>query len=672
MTTSLVLDYVKTNLFDKVKDEFIMESMPADNSKTRVATDAALRKYIPIWHKGTDYNQEFFILATHLLKMADIADLARYLKVIGFEEIQVTRNEAADLIAVRIIAAKKNGLYLEKSAAEDCCSCFDERLSSKHRNMLTSKGRNSQLLLEVLCCMEGVYRDLKTQKDEAYEKCCTDPGTKPVFGKTPFSDCGPMQYQVEGGCCKKIPMLLIPLFEDVEKSLASGKEIIQNIFLNKLHLGSEKAAELEFTFKLTAYIQYKFWLKLTKGFHELLTTSITSKMTRFFVSEEAGVHSNRLMVLDAMKKIMKHVIKHGKFQCGTVENVIAVCGTDAEKEDPSCSAKDSDGNPKKKKIVRALTNDSQRLALWFACHLTLMFQSAKTVKNFVFKRLESFIKKAVEGVEVPLSEQLRAIGSTMVSSSRSASTEEFMTKKAYPIPKAAELATWIENVAGENPDWACSNACTGIDTSRSWEFVRKENHDLIESIVVDGISNMKGLSGTPCLGEAIVLITKLLKDSMDYVTEQSLEEIQTLNTPDQLLAVFDMMSASKRSPAFRKIVLGDKAAEFFSEHTPEDTVLDEVTKGLKLGSAPGVTSKKKCDEFTFKQTAATIEEKQQQAEETDEKLKKRIQKDMKKQVEQDSEIKAARKRHYEELLKTYTPSDPDEEFVNALSAVEEY
>ncbi len=67
MTTSLVLDYVKTKLFDKVKDEFIMESMPADNSKTRIATDAALRKYIPIWHKGTDYNQEFFILATHLL-----------------------------------------------------------------------------------------------------------------------------------------------------------------------------------------------------------------------------------------------------------------------------------------------------------------------------------------------------------------------------------------------------------------------------------------------------------------------------------------------------------------------------------------------------------------------------------------------------------------------------
>jgi len=459
------------------KDQYVLDTVDVDSApKTVMEADSKfLFKYIPSWHEGETYTKAFYDNACRLLTTVPGDDLARYLKVIGFKQISLTKPEAAHTIAASIILARKKAQFVNRDKATEMLQCYKQKNTSAFLAIMgDSTDYNTTLLKEILCCMEGSYKALKEAKDKAYEaETCTnaagdvDKSLNPKFGMSRDSDCGPMQFIRENGtCCEAIPELMIPVFADETKSIAKGHEILKNIFDNKVRYGKESEDEVVFIFNTVAFIQYSAWKQLSADFQQILSMPAVTVKSRFLEHEEAGAHRGSQIVLDALKKIASGLLEKGRLVMGPVKNAIAFVapgGRTKDETDPVTS------KPIKKKYVQALTSDAERLAFWFVSHLTMVFDAANLVRDQIIGHIVHAAEETGDDV--------------------------FTT------------GTKLEDLT--NP--------------MNWELIRKENHDLISSVVLDGIKDLKSVKNAPGIAEAVTIMTHTIKNAIDSATYQALQ-----------------------------------------------------------------------------------------------------------------------------------------------------
>lgn len=621
------MDSLFQKLTGATTEKYFVDAPKPDATATqRLAPIAA---FIPSWHEAINYDSKFFDKAVKLLKQVSLEDLARYLKVVGFEKIQVDKDEAAELIAAMIIKAKSEDQYMDKTTDKTALEYLQCHKSS-FADIISGSGDRSKHLREILCCMEGRYAELKTEAEKKYKAACdadaacaADKKLKPVFGLSSTSDCGPMLYKPDGqDVCSQIPELMVAVLKDrEEKSIAEGRDIVKNIFLSQVNIGKEPAAEVEFTFQIVAYLQYKTYTKLKKDLHQMLTLPVSTKSVRFFEFEEPGAVLGKQAVLSALKKITGSLLADGRLSSGHLRHARAFVAFGRSK--PVDEIVDGKSTTVTKTVLIPVETDAEHLALWYASHLTMLFDAAKLIKKILVKRIlktcdpntdivtaEGDVSRAVTAVDAAyvdvntkLKAHIKAVADLEEAKKKGATTtsEEAIVSSAESGLNSAK-ANWEQKVEElkskrealkkakktkanekfltlQSEDKTICQLYSGVfetvsgssttakgvftaNISSVWDEAIKENHDLIASVVLDGLKTVKAIKETDGFAEAATILTHVVKNALDDAAGFLFHKLSFTKIKD-LAAKLNLEEHIKQLPHF-----------YSSEDDTEDYLLD--------------------------------------------------------------------------------------------------
>jgi hypothetical protein len=565
-------------------DKYTFETAKSKSSSDVVRRTVTKAEYfIPSWHKGVTYDERFFNKAVHLLKKVSLEDLTRYLKVVGFDTINVEKNEAAQIVAAEIIRAKSESQYMEGGKDDSIAVEYLQCNKSSLADIITGKGARSQYLREILCCMEGRYLALKEKRDKEYKDecdrdaaCKDDQKLKPVYGLSSNDDCGRMLYLPKGAkICKAIPELMVTVFENKEeKSVIAGEEIIKNIFLNHIRMGKETEEEITFNFHLVAYLQYKTYLKLKEDFHQLLTLPVSSKSTRFFEIEEPGAILGKQAVIAALKRISGSLLSEGKLSGGSLRHAVAFVAFGRAKKVPEIDAEGKVTSVKKKVLIPVLT-DAEHLALWFVSHLTMLFDASKMIKTFVAEKIVHRLTHAKECVKSTGAAGVRStsffekpadcktygscfefnptLKTALDQAEKTIKDEDEAKKTATDAKEDYDEASGketkdaaVKEITGDRlDDTICSIAC-----EKTWHSVAKDNHDLIASVVIDGLKSVRAFKEADGHVEAVTVLTHVVKNALDDSTAQALARVENATVED-VFTKLNVLRYLAKAPQFK-------------------------------------------------------------------------------------------------------------------------
>jgi hypothetical protein len=432
--------------------------------------------FIPLWHGSVAYSPSFTGNAIEKLEQASCNDLARYLKVIGFKKVHVTKSDAAKLVVVGILAAKKkNELNRETNAAIMCGGMTDKW----YNRLPGTPCEDTRLLKEILCCMEMAY--VKLQKNmETYYKTISSgiaggSAVKPIFGLSLTSDCGPRLYQThddrtgDPGLCIPIPDTMIAVFGKEAASIEAGQRTMKQLFTGIIYAG-HKEQEALFHFSNIAYLQRQTYAKLCTALKEKVY-DVREGTLKFL-----GGTSGNSPAARTMKKLCAGILEHGELVFGPVSEALGFLSNLVSDEGEV--------------VVTPLAHPWERVAFWIVSHLDIFYDVSCILKRCIIDDFCNIDERIVlkytscEGLITTLE-------------TRKVPNPSYNARAVSPLPGVSATIPYVVAIP-------------------SWDDVSAENHAVVKAIIVDLIATIEPGQSTPALAEAISLLTAMVQAAVDH------------------------------------------------------------------------------------------------------------------------------------------------------------
>ena len=493
--------------------------------------------FIPQWHGFTAYSPSFTGNAVDKLQLASCQDLARYLKVIGFKKAHVTKEDAAKLIVVGILAAKRNNEFNTDPSTAIMCGGMTDRW---YNRMPGTPCEDTKLLKEILCGMEMAYTKLKEGMDKYYDameaaNAATWPkSAKPVYGLTLNSDCGPTLFQSrddhgDPGPCVPIPDTMIAVFDQEAESIEAGQRVMKQLFTGIIYSGY-KEAEAMFHFRNIAFLQREVYAKLCRALQEKVYDA--SSIGLQFAGGTGGSPAS----IKAIKKLCAGVIAQGKLPYGPLRNALGFIS-------------DLEGS-KGEVVVTPLSTIAERIAFWLVSHLEIFYDVSSLLKRAL---IADFAKHA-----------------------SSSSKDD------------ADCGKFLASVITKNAATLFSHKAI------TWHGNAAENHAVIKSVIADIVTLINLDKATPGLTEAIALITVMVENAVDHAANILFNKTRTLHDTKSTFNTEELLDSphiAVNKPKAYKSCVAEKNGTA-PPPPPSGRSASSLTSALPAGGgASGVTSR---------------------------------------------------------------------------------